>query len=57
MYKFVAGIVVGMTIVPLFYLAEQQIDLGYVYSAVPILIACAIALGAWYVSFKVYKDE
>jgi hypothetical protein len=34
MYKFVGGMVSGMTIVPLFYLAEQQIHLGFVFSAV-----------------------
>ena len=57
MRKFIGAIVVGMTLVPLFYLAEPQKDLGLMYAAIPIVVAFLISLTAWVLSFKGAKDD
>jgi hypothetical protein len=57
MYKYVFGIVAGMVIVPWIYLAEAGRGMGFVFSAMPILLAFLVVVGTWYFSFRVLKDE
>ena len=53
MYKYIFGMVAGMTIVPLFYLAESRRGFGLVASLSPLLFATAIVAITWFFAFKV----
>ena len=57
MYKFIGGMVSGMTIVPFFYLAEKHKHLGWEFSIIPILIALSIVIGTWIFSSKADEHD